>query len=66
MHRNESLRRRPASFANTHAPFPGLSQSYIHRQIAEVYATEAMSDSKVQKWIRKLKDGRTNFHDEER
>ncbi|GFX17635.1 hypothetical protein TNCV_474351 [Trichonephila clavipes] len=25
-----------------------------------------MSDSKVTKWARELKDGRTNFHDEER
>ncbi|GFW14260.1 HTH_48 domain-containing protein [Trichonephila clavipes] len=38
----------------------------IHRQIKEVYGTEAMSDSKVRKWVRKFKDGRTKVHDEER
>ncbi|GFT61514.1 dimethylglycine dehydrogenase, mitochondrial [Trichonephila clavipes] len=37
----------------------------IHRQITEVYGTDAMSDSKVRKWVRKFKDGRTNVHDEE-
>ncbi|GFS85468.1 HTH_48 domain-containing protein [Trichonephila clavipes] len=43
-----------------------MSAADIHRQITEVYGTEAMSDSKVRKWVRKFKDGRTNVHDEER
>ncbi|GFW50138.1 uncharacterized protein TNCV_4695561 [Trichonephila clavipes] len=43
-----------------------MSVADIHRQIKEVYSTEAMSDNKVQKWVRELKDGRTNIHDEER
>ncbi|GFU10435.1 mariner Mos1 transposase [Trichonephila clavipes] len=38
----------------------------IHRQITEFYGTETTSDSKVRKWVRKFKDGRTNVHDEER
>ncbi|GFT08165.1 HTH_48 domain-containing protein [Trichonephila clavipes] len=40
------------------------STADIHCQITE--DTEAMSDSKVRKWVRELKDGRTNVHDEER
>ncbi|GFW14369.1 transposable element Tcb2 transposase [Trichonephila clavipes] len=43
-----------------------MSAADIHRQITEVYATEAMSDSEVRKWVRKFKDGRTNVHVEER
>ncbi|GFX55028.1 mariner Mos1 transposase [Trichonephila clavipes] len=43
-----------------------MSAADIHRQIAEFYGTEAMSDNKVRKWVRKFKDGRTNIHDEER
>ncbi|GFV52799.1 histone-lysine N-methyltransferase SETMAR [Trichonephila clavipes] len=43
-----------------------MSAADIHRQITEVYGTEAMNDSKVRKWARKFKDGRTNIHDEER
>ncbi|GFU12837.1 hypothetical protein TNCV_3574021 [Trichonephila clavipes] len=31
----------------------------------DVYGIEATSDSKVRKWARKFKDGRTNVHDEE-
>ncbi|GFW75741.1 HTH_48 domain-containing protein [Trichonephila clavipes] len=38
----------------------------IHYQITEVYGTEAMSDSKVRKWIRKFKYRQTNVDDEER
>ncbi|GFV88194.1 hypothetical protein TNCV_3243431 [Trichonephila clavipes] len=34
--------------------------------ITEVYGTEAMSDSKARKLVRKFKDERTNVHDEER
>ncbi|GFT10076.1 hypothetical protein TNCV_1115191 [Trichonephila clavipes] len=37
----------------------------IHRPITEVYGTEAMSDSKVRKSARKIKDERINVHDEE-
>ncbi|GFU56097.1 uncharacterized protein TNCV_3405581 [Trichonephila clavipes] len=42
-----------------------MSTADIHHQIAEVYGTEAMSDSKVRKWARKFKDGQTNIHDVE-
>ncbi|GFV45629.1 histone-lysine N-methyltransferase SETMAR [Trichonephila clavipes] len=35
-------------------------------QITEVYGSEAMSNSKVRKWVRKFKDGQTNVLDEER
>ncbi|GFY21781.1 HTH_48 domain-containing protein [Trichonephila clavipes] len=43
-----------------------LSAADIHHQITEVYGIEAVSDSKVRKWVRKFKDERTNVHDEER
>ncbi|GFY19679.1 HTH_48 domain-containing protein [Trichonephila clavipes] len=43
-----------------------MSAADIHRQITEVYGTEAMSDRKVRKWVKKFKDRRTNVHDEER
>ncbi|GFY19732.1 HTH_48 domain-containing protein [Trichonephila clavipes] len=43
-----------------------MSAADIHRQIIEVYGTEAMNVSKVRKWVRKTKDGQTNVHDEER
>ncbi|GFW89628.1 HTH_48 domain-containing protein [Trichonephila clavipes] len=43
-----------------------MSAADIHHQITEVYGTEAMSDSKVRKWISRFKDGRTNIHEEER
>ncbi|GFX54566.1 HTH_48 domain-containing protein [Trichonephila clavipes] len=44
-----------------------MSAADIHRQITEVYSTEAMSDRKVRKWISlSFKDQRTNVHDEER
>ncbi|GFS54532.1 HTH_48 domain-containing protein [Trichonephila clavipes] len=43
-----------------------MSAADIHRQITEVYVTEAMSDSKVRKWARKFKEGRTNINDKER
>ncbi|GFV45622.1 hypothetical protein TNCV_127661 [Trichonephila clavipes] len=43
-----------------------MSAADIHHQITYVYGTEAMSDSKVRKWVRKFKDGWTNVHDEER
>ncbi|GFU86543.1 mariner Mos1 transposase [Trichonephila clavipes] len=43
-----------------------MSAADIHRQITEVYGIEAMSDSKVRKWVRKFKDGRKKILDEER
>ncbi|GFW86773.1 HTH_48 domain-containing protein [Trichonephila clavipes] len=43
-----------------------MSAADIHRQITEVYGTEVMHVSQVQKWARKFKDWRTNFHEEER
>ncbi|GFY24342.1 uncharacterized protein TNCV_1013911 [Trichonephila clavipes] len=43
-----------------------MSAADIYRQITKVYGTEAMSDNKIRKWVRKLKDGRTDIHDEER
>ncbi|GFS69768.1 hypothetical protein TNCV_3006571 [Trichonephila clavipes] len=43
-----------------------MSAADIHRQITEVYGTEAMSDSKVREGVKKFKDGWTNVHDEER
>ena len=38
----------------------------IHRQISDVYGPNAMSSSKVRKWVRVFKDGRENVHDESR
>ncbi|GFX26603.1 histone-lysine N-methyltransferase SETMAR [Trichonephila clavipes] len=38
----------------------------FEEMLTEVYGTEAIRDSKVRKWVRKFKDGRTNVHDEER
>ncbi|GFY10930.1 HTH_48 domain-containing protein [Trichonephila clavipes] len=38
----------------------------IHRQISDVYGPNAMSSSKVRKWVRAFKDGRENVHDEPR
>ena len=43
-----------------------VSPAEIHRQISEVYGPNAMSDSKVRKWVRAFKDGRENVHDEPR
>ncbi|GFT34806.1 HTH_48 domain-containing protein [Trichonephila clavipes] len=40
--------------------------AYIHRQLVGGFATEAMSDRKARKWVRKFKDKRTNVNDEER
>ncbi|GFX25381.1 hypothetical protein TNCV_1423661 [Trichonephila clavipes] len=34
-----------------------MSAADIHRYVTEVYGTEAMSDSKVRKWVKKFKDG---------
>ncbi|GFV50835.1 HTH_48 domain-containing protein [Trichonephila clavipes] len=33
-------------------------------QISDVYGSNAMSSSKVRKWVRAFKDGRENDHDE--
>ncbi|KAG8241095.1 hypothetical protein J6590_094493, partial [Homalodisca vitripennis] len=43
-----------------------VSAADILRQINEVYGPNAMSDSKVRKWVRAFKDGRENVHDEPR
>lgn len=43
-----------------------VSAAEIHLQISEVYGPNAMSDSKVRKWVRAFKDGRENVHDEPR
>ncbi|GFU45953.1 hypothetical protein TNCV_5102511 [Trichonephila clavipes] len=42
-----------------------MSAADIHRQITQVYGTEAISDSKVRKWVKKFKDGGTSVQDEE-
>ncbi|GFX65873.1 hypothetical protein TNCV_12941 [Trichonephila clavipes] len=34
-----------------------MSASDFHRHVREVYGTEAMSDSKVRKWVKKFQDG---------
>ncbi|GBL88404.1 hypothetical protein AVEN_103051-1 [Araneus ventricosus] len=38
----------------------------IHRQLAETYGENVMTDGMVRKWVRKFNDGRTNVHDEAR
>ncbi|GFT31998.1 uncharacterized protein TNCV_3468501 [Trichonephila clavipes] len=43
-----------------------MSAAYINRQITEVCGTEAISDIKDRKRVRKIKAGRTNVHVEER
>ncbi|GFX47307.1 HTH_48 domain-containing protein [Trichonephila clavipes] len=43
-----------------------MSAAEISHQIIEVYGTEAMSDSKVRKLVKKFKDERTNGNDEKR
>ncbi|GFV03554.1 HTH_48 domain-containing protein [Trichonephila clavipes] len=43
-----------------------VSAAEIHRQISDVYGQNAMSSSKVRKWVRAFKDGRENVHDEPR
>ena len=44
----------------------GVKAVEIHRNICEVYGQNIMSDEMVRKWVRALKDGRKNVHDEER
>ncbi|GFU16885.1 histone-lysine N-methyltransferase SETMAR [Trichonephila clavipes] len=41
-----------------------VSAAEFHRQISDVYGPNAMSSSKVRKWVRAFKDGRENVHDE--
>ncbi|GFU22535.1 HTH_48 domain-containing protein [Trichonephila clavipes] len=43
-----------------------VSAAEIHRQISDVYGPNAMSSSKVRKWVRAFKDGRENVHGEPR
>ncbi|GFX15391.1 HTH_48 domain-containing protein [Trichonephila clavipes] len=43
-----------------------VSAAEIHTQISDVYGPNAMSSSKVRKWVRASKDGRENVHDEPR
>ncbi|GFW77200.1 histone-lysine N-methyltransferase SETMAR [Trichonephila clavipes] len=43
-----------------------VSAAEIHRQISDVYGPNAMSSSKVRKWVRAFKDGWENVHDEPR
>ncbi|GBM36008.1 hypothetical protein AVEN_78103-1 [Araneus ventricosus] len=38
----------------------------IHRQLVKIYGENLMTDRMVRKWVRQLKDGRTNGHDEAR
>ncbi|GBN69608.1 hypothetical protein AVEN_25773-1 [Araneus ventricosus] len=38
----------------------------IHRQLAEIYGENVMTDGMVRKWVRQFNDGRTNVHDEAR
>ncbi|GFW11148.1 HTH_48 domain-containing protein [Trichonephila clavipes] len=38
----------------------------IHRQISDVYGSNAMSSNKVRKWVRAFKGGRENVNDEPR
>ncbi|GBN44865.1 hypothetical protein AVEN_61966-1 [Araneus ventricosus] len=43
-----------------------LSAADIHRQVCEVYGATAMCDGKVRKWVRDVKAGRDNVHDDSR
>ncbi|GFV36632.1 HTH_48 domain-containing protein [Trichonephila clavipes] len=43
-----------------------VSAAEIHRQISDVYGPNAMSSSKVRKWLRAFKGGRENVNDEPR
>jgi len=38
----------------------------IHRQVCEVYAEGAMSDSMVRRWCRQFQSGRDNVYDDKR
>ncbi|GFU54688.1 histone-lysine N-methyltransferase SETMAR [Trichonephila clavipes] len=43
-----------------------IHRAEIHRQISDVYGPNAMSSSKVRKWVRAFKGGRENVNDEPR
>ena len=43
-----------------------ISAAEIHRKISDVYGPNAMSSSKVLKWVRVFKDGRENVHEKPR
>ena len=43
-----------------------VSAEEIHTQISDVYGPNAMSISKVRKWIRVFKDGWENVHEKQR
>jgi transposase len=38
----------------------------ICRQVSEAYGKNALSEGMVRKWVRKLKEGRDNVHEEPR
>ena len=43
-----------------------MEAAKIHRQICETYGDNALSDSKVRKWVRMFKDGWAKVHVEPR
>ncbi|GBL77590.1 hypothetical protein AVEN_118071-1 [Araneus ventricosus] len=43
-----------------------INPAEIHRQLAEIYGENVMTDGMVRKWVRQFNDGRTNVHDEAR
>ena len=43
-----------------------VSAAEIHRQISNMYGPNAMSSSKVRKWVRVFKNGWENVRDEPR
>jgi len=43
-----------------------LTAAKIHQQLCGVYGTSAMSEGKMRQWVRQLKDGQKNMHDENR
>ena len=46
------------------ATIKNISAAEIHKRITDMYGPNAMSSSKVHKWVRVFKDGRENVHDE--
>ncbi|GFV52278.1 histone-lysine N-methyltransferase SETMAR [Trichonephila clavipes] len=73
-HRNAHAYQLLAYLARQTTPFAlvllqcakNVSAAEIHRQISDVYGPNAISSSKVRKWVRAFKDGRKNVHDEPR
>ncbi|GFW56970.1 HTH_48 domain-containing protein [Trichonephila clavipes] len=71
-HWNAHAYQLPAYLARQTTPFAlvllqcakNISAAEIHRQISDVYSSNAMSSSKVRKWVRAYKDGWENVHDE--